>query len=688
MYWLYGIDTVLRISLALLFLFVAVPALAWPRPASFTRLDWFWWNFGVGLTLLMLAGQLFTLLNVASTFAYLLLFAAIIIICRARRGGVTPVALIGDGYRRTVLYALRLLDGSSSVREPLVAWARRVAGDVVRQCARVKGAVIAWCSVVLLAAITRFFRPFATANLGFSDTYVHLYLMRLLDQGRQVDPAWGPYPRGMHFLLLAIERLTNVEPILLMNFFGAFSGVLMTLSAAYVAQRITRSTTAALVAGLLFATMIGGAHQYFTLGGSVSSSSVVEARQVLAKPYAELSDAGEFDVLLTAFQRQTATLPQELAIVLLLPAALFFLDWLTTRDRMRLIGFIASTAAIASIHSGVVVPLVALCAAAALAALICRAASLRNVLRGAGAGAIGVALGSTWMLGFLLYHSISGRETTSATGHVGQTALYYFPFLRSFAGDQSGLEVAYMTLTPFLVAVVVAAVVLAIFAARARHAGALWISLGTIFFVLTHAASVLGIPEIIEVRRNATWLALMIAVLIGIVVTAIAAHVPRRVQMAAPALVVVLWFATIPNLFAGYMRSRLLDYSGYGATTYAVLRISRELEPFTWTVVSYGQEYPMVLGRGFHLNGADFLEQFDPSESPLRIPTPHVFVVVEKRPHHFQINNWATRFERAAIEERLQTWCMVYGLTHHDIHTFLDDENVRVYEITRLGGSK
>lgn len=96
----------------------------------------------------------------------------------------------------------------------------------------------------------------------------------------------------------------------------------------------------------------------------------------------------------------------------------------------------------------------------------------------------------------------------------------------------------------------------------------------------------------------------------------------------------------------------------------------------------------MVLGRGFHLNGVDFLEQFDPAESPLRIPTPHVFIAVEKTPHRFQVNNWSTRFERATVEERLQTWCMVYGLTHRNIRVFLDDENVRIYEIRKPAGGR
>ena len=89
----------------------------------------------------------------------------------------------------------------------------------------------------------------------------------------------------------------------------------------------------------------------------------------------------------------------------------------------------------------------------------------------------------------------------------------------------------------------------------------------------------------------------------------------------------------------------------------------------------------MVLGRGFHLSAVDFLQEFDPVEGRLRVPTRYVFIAVEKRPHRFQINNWAVRFDRTALEERLQTWCSLYGLTHRDMRIYLEDENVRVYMI-------
>ena len=711
MYWLLGIDTVLRITAAIVFLFVVVPWLAWRRPRSFARLEWFWWCLGAGMIALTLIGELLTLFNIASSPMYVLLIAATILVLRARRNGTAALAMLRKSYRVTVLLALNVLEGRVSLRRRMKRWLRttRTRIDAALAPARVRWIVGGWIAIIAAAAVTRLYRPFATANLGFSDTYGHLYLMRLLDAGKQVDPAWGPYPLGMHFFLLTIERLTNVDGVLLMNFFGAFSGILITMAVADTARRISRSMTGALVAGLAFATMIGGASQYFLLGGSVSTDSPAVAAEALSRSYAGLADAGEFDVLLTVFQRQCATLPQELATVLLFPAALFLLDWLRRKEdrRYRLAGFVLCTAAIAATHSGVVMPLVLLCAVAAVTALVERAASIREIARAALFGAVGVLAGSTWMLGYLRYGNSSTAPQTQST------ALYYFPFLRKFAEEYT--DVTYVMVTPFLVTMLVVAVGLGVGAIRflgvprnsseslgetrpedrretrgtPRSSEELWLSLVYIMFFLTHAAVTLHLPEIVEARRNAIWLAMSIAALLGVAASAIAQFLARaadisrrrRVAAAIPALAVVAWLFTVPALVAAPLRGQIIDSSGYGSTALAVVKISRSFEPYSWTLVSYGQEFPMVLGRGFHLSAVDFVQQFDPAEERLRVPTRYVFIAVEKRPHRFQINNWAVRFDRTALEERLQTWCSLYGLTHRDMRVYLDDENVRVYMI-------
>ena len=91
----------------------------------------------------------------------------------------------------------------------------------------------------------------------------------------------------------------------------------------------------------------------------------------------------------------------------------------------------------------------------------------------------------------------------------------------------------------------------------------------------------------------------------------------------------------------------------------------------------------MVLRRGFHLPAADFLERYDPSVTVTPIPTPHVFIIVEKTPHQFQVNTWSLRFSRSEIEQKLQTWVYLYQTTHKNVRVFLEDQDVRVYQIDR-----
>ena len=684
MYTLLGIDAILRITAALLLLFVAVPALARRRPAGLDAMQWFWWSAAAMIVGLTIAGQLLTLLNIFNVLTLLLVLGSTIVSVRARRSGRRVTALLSDWYRALVRVSLYALEGRVDIRRRIRRVLRRLRASAVQSSTRTRWQLAAWSALIATAAALRFYRPMATANLGFSDTYVHLYLMRLLEQGRQVDPAWGPYPRGMHFLLMAIRELTNVDAILLMNFFGPVAGVLMTLAVADTARRLTRNFTAGIVAGALFATMLGGAGQYFLLGGAIATDRVEEAREFVRLPYRAVpATQGEFDSLATAFERQTATLPQELAIVFLFPGALFLLTYFRGGTGWHLSGYLLCTAAIAAIHPGVVVPLVLLSGSALIAALPSWRAARSAVLT----GAAGIVLGSTWMLAWIAYpRGASSREIAGASG-AGSAAAYYFPFLR--VGDDTRV-VTYVALTPFLIAcTTIAMLMLAVSIWRRRASrsapnadagtapGYLFAALAALLFLCTHVASRYGLPEVVEVRRNASWLAMTLAVLLG---AASVVLLRARVMKAAALVLAALWLWRVPVTTAS---DRLIHYSGYSATAHAVLEIQRELEPFTWTLVTYGQEFPMVLGKGFHLAAADFLDRYDPGEPRLDIPTPYVFIAVEKTAHPFEINAWAARYSRADVERRLQTWCFLYQRAHNDMRVYRDDENVRVYMIRR-----
>lgn len=704
MYWLMSIDALVRIAFAILFLFVIVPVLARrgsPPDASqdTTLLERFFWNFGVGITLITLVGQIFTLANLFSLLTILVVAVVVILFGRGLRVESGAAWSVKQSAERAFLALLNIFDGRVNVPRRIRRKSRRTIAALRRRTASraFRLQIAGWVALTAIAFGFRLYRPLATANLGFSDTYVHLYLLKLLEIGRQVDPDWGPYPRGLHFLLMTIHELTNVDEILLMNFFGAFVGVLMTLAVADTARRLSKSVAAGWIAGLLFATLVGGPGQYFLLGGAFGTKDVSAATTLRAMPYRVLArGTGEFDLTLTAFQRQTSTLPQELAMVMLFPAALFLFHFFKTRQRWYLIGFGGCTAAIAAVHSGVIIPLVLMCALILAAAALHRTLQPRTVGRAILTGALAVVIGSAWLLGFILYPYTGGKNHPGLDTSVPGAALYYFPFLRSIAGDRAVAAEntpIYVTLTPFLVVCIVVALLLAIASFVRnddRRASRIWIAALFLVFLLMHFASELRLPQIVETARNSQWLLMSIVILAGVAVAetrAFSRFFSARMATALAAIASVLllgaWSARVPRLTDPAIHERIVNYSGYGGSALAVLNIERSFEPYTWTIVSYGQEFPMVLRRGFHLPAADFLDRFDPTADVVPIPTPDLFVIVEKKPHPFQINTWATRFSRTDLEQRLQTWVQLYQATHSNLRVYLDDENVRVYQIRR-----
>jgi hypothetical protein len=698
MYSLMSIDALVRITVAMVFLFVVIPALAFRRRSGTTALERFFWNLGVGIAALTLAGQLLALANLFSLVTVLLLLLLLVLLGRARQQAVGLGPFLKGTAETSVLAALNMFDKRVSVPRRLRRLRRRVFARIraKTQDPDARRNVALWSVLVAVAAAFRLYRPFASANLGFSDTYVHLYLLKLLEDGRQVDPEWGPYPRGLQFLLLTIHKLTNVDEILLMNFFGAVVGVVMTLAVAETARRLSGSAVAAFVAGLLFATLVGGPGQYFIAGGAFAGNDPRAADSLREIPYEQLVAArAQFDIALTDFQRQTSTLSQELAIALLFPTALFLFGFLRTGDRWQLAGYAGGAAAMAAVHSGVVVALVLMSVLALPAAALEKRLRAKTFGKAVGAGAIAVVVGSAWALAFIAYPYAGGKSHVSGGTSVATAVFYYFPFLRPLAPPR--LQVVnepgvFVAITPFLVVCGILACVWALLSLRmpAGKASRVWIATVFAVFLLVHFSSRLGIPQILEPVRNSQWLLMAVAVLLGMVVADLVRLLAERGTMrktTAAAVVVLplllLWGIRVPRLGDPLVRDQIVNYSGYGGAALAVLRIGRTFEPYTWTLVSYGQEFPMVLREGFHIPAATFLERYDPSAQVVPIPTPQVFVIVEKTAHPFQINSWARSFSRAGLEERLQTWIHVYQASHRNLRVFFEDEHVRVYQIER-----
>ena len=706
-YFFMGIDTVIRIGAALWFLFVLIPRLALPpRPEAFV-LERFWWNFGVGTITLVFIGQLLSLGNLYTLPTLLLALLLLIVAAQCIQNRESPLRLIRRIRDLAVVTAFNILDRRVNLRRRARLGLRRLRKRALSKIDSPAGAsrVIGWTILTVTAAGLRFYRPFSSLDFGASDPYVHLHWLKILELGKQVDLSWGPYPRGLHFVLLAIVKLTNIDQVLLMNFFGAFIGVLITLSVADVTRRVSGSLRAGLLAGLIFATMIGGPGQYWLIGGRfdpyelprVLDDKVVYRHNDIVFLTGKLES--HFDLMSWGFVRQTVTLPQEMAVVLLFPTALFGLEYLRERRRWHLFGYAGGVATIASVHTGVLMPLSLLFIAVLVAALTSWRQELARVRVFLGTTLAAILAGMSWALVFTVYQ----REGGWLSYYLGEENLGLFaPFLTKILGgssDRPGIEptasfYASTTRAMMIVAAVSLALVVVAFFVKQKETSARlkFLAISTLLILFVQVATSFGLLGVLDPNRNCQWLMIAIACMIGTALNELLRRVlsdgKRKMGRVAASAILLLtasiWLTRVPNLGAeSFKQSDWVDATEYGNAVEALLRLQARLQPLTWTLVTYGQEFPHVLGKGYHMAAAEFLENYDPNAPELLIPTQHVFILFEKNPHRHQINTWAATFSRANLEERLGAWCVFYQLTHDDMRVYLDDENIRIYVIQR-----
>ncbi len=142
----------------------------------------------------------------------------------------------------------------------------------------------------------------------------------------------------------------------------------------------------------------------------------------------------------------------------------------------------------------------------------------------------------------------------------------------------------------------------------------------------------------------------------------------------------------IPHYKDSPQLMRSIDPLNYSPISWMLYTIKKEHKPYTWTVVSFIEEYPQVLGKGYFINSQDFIAHYDPIKS--KLPSQRIFIFVEDIPHTSHLSSeWYYRW-RDQITDNLKAWIALYSSTHHNIRLWKKSTFVSVYEIDNTKGEK
>lgn len=120
---------------------------------------------------------------------------------------------------------------------------------------------------------------------------------------------------------------------------------------------------------------------------------------------------------------------------------------------------------------------------------------------------------------------------------------------------------------------------------------------------------------------------------------------------------------------------------GYSASAQTILDINKLYRPFSWTIVSYVQEYSRAKDKGYHFNVQEMIMKYNPRNKYLEIPTKYIFIIEEIRPNQYKgLDEWRYRWRREVMDN-LRAWIAIYTETHDNIRLYKSTKNINVYLI-------
>lgn len=662
----YGYFAAFKFILLFLLVFHYLPS----RVVAFRRgddgLDRFFISLIYTVSITLVLVHLLVFLRLYDTFSLVVGYIVVAALAMRARGR-SPVALLRRLGTRAVVSALDAAEQARplerSIGESLQAHVRAWVLGLLSWSRWMVNPVEGLLPTAVLAysAYLRFHHSLTHAYLGAADSYVHLAWVKYLGANQLYRD--GIYPYGYHAVLSAFEKLTFMDPLLIVRFVGPLAGLLLVLSVYYVSRKLCRGLEILAVLGTLV----------FGLGIGLPSG----------------------------ISRQISALPQEFAAVFLLPGFYFGARYLERGTRRDLALFALCLGITAAVHPYASPHLVVGIALAAAARFMSRPhivgtqpvwrVALNLLFWGAVAVAVAIAPLGIGAAQGIKFHGfpeyVAATVTTRAAPAYGGVPVWQ----RLLSKD------------PFLNVTVVLAGLLALHTAvvacvrllkreRPTEPVALMaLPLFSLVLYLMYRGRSIGFPSLMNPARTGVFFSLVASLIYGMAAYRIVAALAPRLLTARMRTYLAAGLALVAVLYLG-VRYPMSPPAGtqleYDAAASNYLRIRASFPALDWTIVSPVEQYPQVLGKGRHYESWEFVRDFGPSEAndpsfDLPIPTTYVFIFAEKIPlwGDSASESYQDGESRAVIQAKLIAWAEAYMKTHGTMRVFYEDEQMAVYMI-------
>jgi hypothetical protein len=540
------------------------------------------------------------------------------------------------------------------------------------------------------------YRGYISLVASVPDMYQFYYWNNILKINILFDRVAGaPYMWSGPVLVYTVYLLTRLNTIVLYNLFPLLNILFIFFSLFYFVEKSYgrngwKTASPVLALALFGIVMLSPLAQHF-LGTTVTTSRPEVLRLPFLSVYTGVGPGEAHEALFSypflLYWRLSTALPYELAAAFFLANLFFLMRFIESRSPVFLLLYAESLTIVFSLHGGVAIVLLPCSLLLVFYGVLHRDLDLKTMARWGGATLLAGILGNLWIVQFALY---------GLPRKIGAAA----PVLDKFLGTKSAVltpsadiyTVQILSMPPLLLLLALLSLILTVAGFVSVKKGLVPAASGLITtgVLLLYCAPNLGLPKFVDHSRLQIFVALSYAITFGTIY-----HLVFERAMLRPLLkqwcftgsvvlvtgISVLVMARSPRwLDTKTFRESINDIE-YNEAPYLVNRIEDQFQPFTYTVVSYVQSFPQVISKGYHMNTQDFLQEYQPAERILKIPTEFTFIFVEKSPKRYGgMGEYWYRWRRD-IMLKLTDWVALYAAAHDNIRLWHDGQTLQVYVV-------
>ncbi len=503
-----------------------------------------------------------------------------------------------------------------------------------------------------------------------------------------VQKTFGADFYGMSIMVFFINILTNIDQIALFSLYPILVLMALYFSIYYIIKDFSGSKYVALFAVIVHGVILMSPVSNFFLGKTIITSYPqlidIFGLKFYMPTAADISRG--FNNGYVPYIRYISGMAYEHSSIFVLLNSYFLIKIFRTKLDRFFVLYALTLMLVFTFHGGGAIVLVFISIAITINAILFRKIDFATLKRGSLLIFVAAIIGNMWMLSMIRY---------GIPQNFGAAAPILDKILNTKRNIQENVAVGFsivsiVNITKLHLAMVAMAIfgyIISIFTQKKFINSSLMLIVLSIFFI--YFEQNLGLPLLTKQSRLAEYVFFAITILFSfyfyfLFYKPIFAFFKRfsRVTILALTYSVFLGLVlTLPTWVDTKQFWKNINELEYTSIPDIILEINKKEKPFSWTVVSYVQEYAKVKNKGYHLNTQNFLLRYDPKAKYLKVPTPKIYIFVENFTNPYRgMDEWYYRW-RDKIQNSLKSWVAIYSLTHKNIKIFKKTKTVTVYEI-------